>query len=85
MGAEDLARAPPAGYAQFATFQPTFLYEIDLEPLAGGLARVARRTARIRPPGLFALYVAGYSGFRIFEETLRIDYSNHILGMRLNF
>ena len=34
---------------------------------------------------MFALYVAGYSGFRIFEETLRIDYSNHILGLRLNF
>ena len=37
-------------------------------------------TARSRPPGLFALYVAGYSAFRMFEETLRIDYSNHILG-----
>ena len=34
---------------------------------------------------MFALYVAGYSGFRIFEETQRIDYSNYILGMRLNF
>jgi prolipoprotein diacylglyceryltransferase len=34
---------------------------------------------------VFALYVAGYSAFRIFEEQLRIDYSNHILGMRLNF
>src|SRR6202042_3775787 len=40
---------------------------------------------RIRPPGLFALYVAGYSAFRIFEETLRIDSSEHILGLRLNF
>ena len=40
---------------------------------------------RIKPPGLMALYVAGYSGFRIFEETIRIDYSVHILGMRLNF
>ncbi len=29
--------------------------------------------------------MAGYSGFRIFEETLRIDYSNYILGERLNF
>ena len=34
---------------------------------------------------MFALYVAGYSGFRIFEETLRIDYSEHVLGLRLNF
>ena len=53
--------------------------------LAGvpGLARAA--AAGSAPPGLFALYVAGYSGFRIFEETLRIDYSNHVLGLRLNF
>jgi hypothetical protein len=40
---------------------------------------------RIRPPGLFALYVAGYSGFRIFEESLRVDPAHHILGLRLNF
>jgi prolipoprotein diacylglyceryltransferase len=40
---------------------------------------------RIKAPGLMALYVAGYSGYRIFEETIRIDYSVHILGMRLNF
>jgi hypothetical protein len=37
------------------------------------------------PPGPFALYVAGYSGYRIFEETLRIDSSAHVLGLRLNF
>jgi hypothetical protein len=40
---------------------------------------------RIRPPGLFALYVAGYSAFRIFEESLRVDPAHHILGLRLNF
>ena len=40
---------------------------------------------KIKAPGLFALYVAGYCGFRIFEETIRIDYSNYVLGMRLNF
>ena len=40
---------------------------------------------RIRPPGLFALYIAGYSGFRIFEEQLRTDPAHHVLGLRLNF
>lgn len=38
----------------------------------------------IRPPGLFALYVTGYSAFRIFEESLRVDPSEHFLGLRLN-
>ncbi len=75
----------PAGYAQYATFQPTFLYELiwDLS-LAAFLVWLGHHR-KIRAPGLFALYVAGYSAFRIFEETLRIDYSVHILGMRLNF
>ena len=39
----------------------------------------------ICPPRLFALYVTGYSAFRIFEETLQIHSSEHFLGLRLNF
>jgi prolipoprotein diacylglyceryl transferase len=75
----------PAHYLQYATFQPTFLYEIIWNlSLAGFLIWLANRR-KIRPPGIFALYVAGYSAFRLFEENLRIDYSVHILGMRLNF
>jgi prolipoprotein diacylglyceryl transferase len=75
----------PSGYAQFATFQPTFLYEMIWNLLlAAGLAWLVRRH-RFRYPGVFALYVAGYSAFRLFEENLRIDYSVHVLGMRLNF
>ena len=75
----------PPGYRQYATFQPTFLYEIIWNLSLAGFLVWLGRTRRIRAPGLFALYVAGYSGFRVFEETLRIDYSNHILGLRLNF
>ena len=75
----------PPGYAQFATFQPTFLYEIIWNLLLAAALVWLDNRRKVRPPGLFALYVAGYSAFRIFEETLRIDYSQHILGMRLNF
>ena len=69
----------------FATFQPTFLYELiwDLA-LAAALVWLGHHR-RIRPWGLFALYIAGYSAFRIFEESLRIDSSEHFLGLRLNF
>ena len=75
----------PAGYAAYATFHPTFLYEIVWNlSLAAALVLIGR-TGRVRPPGLFALYVAGYSGFRIFEETLRIDPSHHLFGLRINF
>jgi prolipoprotein diacylglyceryl transferase len=80
----DLAHRPP-GYLRYATFQPTFLYEIIWNlALAGVLAWLVRRH-RFKAPGVFALYVAGYSAFRLFEENLRIDYSVHVLGMRLNF
>ena len=75
----------PAHYLQYATFQPTFLYEIIWNlSLAGFLVWLTARR-KVRAPGIFALYVAGYSAFRLFEENLRIDYSVHILGMRLNF
>ncbi|MGE0503913.1 MAG: prolipoprotein diacylglyceryl transferase [Solirubrobacterales bacterium] len=75
----------PVGYASYATFQPTFLYELIWNlALAAFLVWLGRHRP-IRPPGLFALYVAGYSAFRIFEESLRVDPSHHILGLRLNF
>ncbi|HEX3561872.1 MAG TPA: prolipoprotein diacylglyceryl transferase [Solirubrobacterales bacterium] len=75
----------PPGYAQFATFQPTFLYELTWNlGLAAFLIWLGHHR-KIRPPGLFALYVTGYSAFRIFEELLRVDPANHILGFRLNF
>ena len=75
----------PAGYTQYATFHPTFLYEIIWNLLlAGALVWLGQHRA-IRAPGLFALYVAGYSFARIGEELLRVDPAHHILGLRLNF
>lgn len=73
-----------SGHA-LATFQPSFLYELIFDLLFAAALVVIERRGKIRPPGLFPLYVAGYSGYRIFEETIRIDYSQYILGMRLNF
>ena len=75
----------PPHYPQYVTFHPTFLYEIIWNLLLAAFLVWLGHHRRIRPPGLFALYVAGYSGFRVFEETLRVDYSNHIFGLRLNF
>jgi prolipoprotein diacylglyceryl transferase len=74
----------PVGYTNFSTFQPTFLYELIFDlALAAALVWLGHHRG-IRPPGLFALYVTGYSAFRIFEESLRIDSSEHFLGLRLN-
>jgi prolipoprotein diacylglyceryl transferase len=74
----------PTGYVQYATFHPTFLYELIWDfALAAALVWLGHHR-RIKAPGLFALYVAGYSAFRIFEESLRVDSSVHIFGLRLN-
>jgi prolipoprotein diacylglyceryl transferase len=74
----------PAGYTQYATFHPTFLYEFIFDLLWAAVLVWLGHHRNIKPPGLFALYVAGYSAFRIFEEALRVDPSEHFLGLRLN-
>jgi len=84
-GLEVPSRYRPPGYARYSTFQPTFLYELIFDlALAAALVWLGHHR-RVRPPGLFALYVTGYSAFRIFEESLRIDTSQHFGGLRLNF
>jgi prolipoprotein diacylglyceryltransferase len=75
----------PPGYLQYSTFQPMFLYELIFNLLWAGFLVLLGKRREIKPPGLFALYVAGYSGFRIWEETERIDPSHYLWGMRINF
>ncbi len=74
----------PAADLHFATFQPTFLYELIFDFACAAALVWLGHHRRIKPPGLFALYVFGYSGYRIFEESLRIDSSVYIFGLRLN-
>jgi prolipoprotein diacylglyceryl transferase len=68
----------------YATFQPSFLYELIWDLALAAFLVWLGHHAKIKPWGLFALYVAGYSGYRIFEETIRIDSSEYFLGLRLN-
>ena len=78
----------PDKYLNFSTFQPTFLYELIFDfawaAVLVWLGHHGLRHRKIKPPGLFALYVFGYSAYRIFEESLRIDSSAYFLGLRLN-
>jgi len=74
----------PAGFTLFATFQPTFLYELIWDLALAAFLVWLGHHATIKNWSLFALYVAGYSAFRIFEESVRIDSSEHFLGLRLN-
>jgi prolipoprotein diacylglyceryl transferase len=74
----------PTQYLHFATFQPTFLYELIFDFAWAGVLVWLGHHRNIKPPGLFALYVFGYSAYRIFEESLRVDSSVYIFGLRLN-
>ncbi len=74
----------PAGYEQYATFHPTFLYE-SLWCL--GVAAVvvwADRRWKMGHGRVFALYVMLYAVGRAWIESLRIDEAHHFFGIRLN-
>ncbi len=75
----------PSQYLKYGTFQPSFLYELIFDLAWAAVLVWLGHHKSIRPPGLFALYVTGYCGYRIFEETIRIDSSAYFLGLRLNF
>jgi prolipoprotein diacylglyceryl transferase len=74
----------PAGYEQYATFHPTFLYESLWNLALCGVLLWIDRRHRLRPGRLFVVYVAGYTFARFFIERLRIDDANKILGLRVN-
>jgi prolipoprotein diacylglyceryl transferase len=74
----------PDKYLFNETFHPTFLYEALWNLVAAGVLLILDRRFRFRPPALFALYVVLYTGFRFYLETLRIDPSHEIAGLRVN-
>jgi phosphatidylglycerol---prolipoprotein diacylglyceryl transferase len=83
-GLEIAPQHRPAGYAQYATFQPTFLYE-SLACLAiFAILLLVERRARLKFGQTFALYVALYTFARFFFENMRIDPAHEIAGLRLN-
>ena len=74
----------PAGYVQFATFHPTFLYEMLWCLAAAAVLVWLDRRFRLGHGKVFALYVLLYTGGRFWIEALRIDTVNEIGGFRLN-
>ncbi len=74
----------PAGYEQFSTFHPTFLYE-SLWLIGVALVLVwADRRFRMGHGRVFALYVLLYCAGRLWVELLRVDTANTIFGVRVN-
>jgi prolipoprotein diacylglyceryl transferase len=64
---------------------PTFLYEFVWDLIGVFVLLWIDRRFRMKRPALFSLYVVWYCIFRTYEETLRVDPSNHFLGQRINF
>ena len=74
----------PAGYVQFETFHPTFLYE-SLWMVGVALVLIwADKRFTLGHGRVFALYIVLYCVGRFWIEALRIDSAHHILGLRLN-
>ncbi len=63
----------PVGYEQFATFHPTFLYELLWNLAAAALIVLLDRRLRLGFGRVFALYVMLYTLGRGWIEMLRID------------
>ena len=74
----------PLEFLANETFHPLFLYESLWALLGVVVLLVVERLFRIRPPGLFCLYVIWYTGMRFFIEFLRVDDAHEYLGLRLN-
>jgi prolipoprotein diacylglyceryl transferase len=79
----DSARRPD-DYVFDETFHPTFLYEALWNLGAAAVLLLLDRRFRFRPPALFALYISLYTAFRFYLETLRIDPSEELFGLRIN-
>lgn len=83
-GLEIDAAHRPAGYAEFANFHPTFLYEALWMLGVAALLVWADKRYNLGHGRVFALYIVLYCVGRFWIEALRIDSAHHILGMRLN-
>jgi prolipoprotein diacylglyceryl transferase len=79
----DLAHRP-AGYTQYATFHPTFLYESIWCLLVFGTLLYVEHRFTLQRGQTFALYVALYTFGRVWFEALRIDDATKIFGIRFN-
>lgn len=76
--------AIPAGLAPGTLFHPTFLYEVIWNTLGAFFLLWLGRRASMQWGRLFAVYLIWYSSGRIIWESIRIDPSFIILGLRTN-
>ncbi len=76
--------AIPVGLPSGTLFQPTFLYEVIWNLLGAAVILWAGKRFTLQWGKQFALYLVWYSAGRIVWESIRIDPSDIILGLRTN-
>ena len=74
----------PSGYESYATYHPTFLYEMAWTGLGGFVLLWVERRFKLGRGKLFTCYVIWYTFGRFFIESLRIDPVNQVGGWRVN-
>lgn len=74
----------PAGLPEGTLFHPTFLYEVIWNTLGVLVLLWAGKRFRLQWGRLFGLYLVWYSAGRVVWESIRIDPSEIILGLRTN-
>lgn len=76
--------AIPIGMPEGTLYHPTFLYEVIWNTLGVIVLLWLGRKASMQWGRLFAVYLIWYSAGRILWESIRIDPSDIILGLRTN-
>jgi prolipoprotein diacylglyceryl transferase len=76
--------AYPNGLPEGLLFHPTFLYEMIWNLTGAALIILLASRLRLQWGKVFALYLMVYSLGRIWIESIRIDPSEIILGLRVN-
>nr|WP_154924329.1 prolipoprotein diacylglyceryl transferase [Microbacterium testaceum] len=76
--------AIPVGLPSGTLFQPTFLYEVIWNLLGAAVILWAGKRFGLQWGKQFAVYLVWYSAGRIVWESIRIDPSDIILGLRTN-
>jgi prolipoprotein diacylglyceryl transferase len=74
----------PSGYEAFATFHPTFLYELLWNVAGAFLIIYMDKRLNLWGGRVFWLYVIVYTTGRLWIETLRIDFAEIVFGLRIN-
>lgn len=74
----------PVGFEEFATFHPTFLYELLWNLAGAALIVYLDKRLDLRGGRVFWLYVMVYVSGRLWIETVRIDTAVLVGGIRVN-